>query len=249
MIIKFYSLLFILFFAVNLSSQTITALQRTKHTKLNKFEREFLADVVDLYNLKYQASLKLKFKFLPDYKSIFDSLKAPSDITMAISRITWTEDREKMYDFSIPYMPITTIVIGKTGIQYDLKNKHYRVNYKRNTVHKKTAIDFSRKNKFTINEYEENISAISLIDSENIVISDYTDTWFEDRFKIIQILKESVESNYCIMYPENSSLKIKLDGIIKYYTKSSKFYSLLKQILGNDISSYFKNLKFHQNRL
>lgn len=245
---KLSTILFILLFSFDLSSQTITVLQRERETKLREFEQEFLIDIIELYNFKYDSTLKLNFQLVPNYKSIFDTLKTSSNTTLSINAITWTKEREKHYDFSVPYMPITSIIMGKSGVSYDLENKPYIVNYKRNTVHKETATQYANDKKFKLDEYQEHIDVFSVLDSENISIGDYTDIWYTDEFQLLKTLDKFKNSNYCIMYPQNSTLRKKLDSIILYYTKSSKFYLLLKRILGNDISTYFRDLKFHKNK-
>jgi ABC-type amino acid transport substrate-binding protein len=49
-------------------------------------------------------------------------------------------------------------------------------------------------------------------------------------------------ANFGILLPKNSKLKEKIDPIIKYYVKTSRFYQLVKKYFGEDASNYFKNL-------
>ena len=251
---KFTSFLF-LFLVMNVFSQdiNITAyVPEYSDTEYN-FSREFIKTVVNLHNARSNEKIILKYKEIKSFERIFKDFKINSDTILSIFGITITDKRKKMYDFSYPYFTIGQSLQTISESSIDTSNWKDRVKtviVEKKTAYEKVAEDFAKKYSLKLKKVKLGTPILDFLKQENsefAYIGDSNVPWYSKDKKNLFYIKEAPVSHYGILYPKGSSLKKRLDPVIKYFVRSTSFHKLARNYLSDNVQEYFKSLKVFKN--
>lgn len=143
---------------------------------------------------------------------------------MSISAISITSDREKTYDFSVPYFLSTNkILVAKNSTvksAADLKGKKIAV--QSGTTGQIAIEKIVGKNNPNVRKFKTiNLAILDMLShgsdavvADNTVIEQYARNNPSKNLKVIQDTKAFVPEFYGIMYPKNSKLKADFDKAI-----------------------------------
>ena len=239
MFVKFMISLLILFsFVLN-----DTIYVKMYDSNFNPFEKEFIRNVLNLYKLKQKKSFQIKFIQLNSFDDLFKF--DPEKKMLSISAITITKKRLKGYDFSIGYFPIKQAVLTTAAHKnLDWGKKGVILGFIKDDFHSQTVLELKKNYPIITKEIDLSSHAASLIGSGKIdvFISDISSAWTEHSNLIVLDSTNPYlhVSNYGILYPKGSDLKIELDKIINYYIRSSSYYSLIRRHFGKRAYSHIR---------
>ena len=211
---------------------------------VNELEEEIFKNIVALYNLKSKKQLSYTIH-KESFTDILKRMETQSgDSTLIMSGITVTKEREKRYDFSIPYLPIEIVLFSKKGTRIT-DFSELNVGYIEGSVEEKLAKDLKKKYNCSLFPYPDFLEKHNSLKANktNVMIADNIALFVDHSIKIIHSLKST--KGWGIVYPKGSELKEMFDPIIRYYIKSAKFYELLYNEHGKAIADYF--IKYVKN--
>ena len=238
-------LLSILVFAnFMLPAQTLEVLYRgfdDKEKQLTQFETDIITNIINLYNIKEQKKIELKFIKTDKFFEIFELIDDPNkqNNICAIRSISITNKRQLNYEFSPPYMPNRKVLITN--------NKHLTYNdglvvgfdmehILDNSTIPNIILNFPLK----LKEFDYRYELETALKSKNIdgYIGDLTETIHPDLY-MVKILDNKIDY-FGIMFPKHSNIYYRLLPYMKYYLKSLKFYSIIKDKFGEDTATFFR---------
>ena len=243
---------FILFSAL-LYAQTpilIEVIVDTDTTIMDDIERQILTHVIDIKNKKENTHYTYQIKALPfdqifhylNYKTIGDK----KHTVLAISTITVTDERKKQFDFSVPYIPAKSVIFTSA------KNKEISstswmapgsvIGVQKKTTHESVLNTLLKQypiKKETSPDYGHLMQRL-LDDKIVYMLGDNVEIWNDTSLRILYTLDFQKGTDIAIMYPKGSKLKDEFDKYLKYYIHSSKFFQLIRDKYGSDVSKYFR---------
>jgi len=236
-------LLCLLFIGTCLHAQVIDFYTAVSSAAIPKLEKQAFTDIVQIYNKKYGTHLTINHQQIKTFRDVFSVVKkASTEYTSVMCSVTITKEREKHVTFSIPYLPVTETIFSyndlSEGTDWTTKPIAFLVGTTAEDAMKsllKTYPKIKPKAYTSFQTLIEDVKQgyIKFLISDNVAILSYP------KLVPLKDLGSKKGKGYGIVYPLGSSLKEKLDPIIKYYTKSAKFYNLLQQNYGNEIADYF----------
>lgn len=211
-----------------------------------RIEEIIIRNTIDLYNSKEKKQLILKFMNYDNFgKLMVDFNESDRPFRAAMSSISPTDERKKIYEFSLIYLPSKETLISLKN-NPNLKNKsRLKVGYEKNTLYETTAKKMDL-NLFQLIPYEDmndlvndlNVKKVDLMILDNIYV------WNNNQYAIYSEIDNPVGDGLAIVYPKNSNLKHRLDPYLKYFLESKKFYNELSKSFGKEVADYFKKQMF-----
>jgi ABC-type amino acid transport substrate-binding protein len=240
-----FFILFLSFVFSQSDSVDVTVVYNHPELKVRQFELALIKKVISIYNGKNKQKLKGKYLQLDEKNGVwyylYDKAKEKSkDLVCGLTSGTY-EANHPHVDFSIPYIPVKLVVLGKKDGNKLNKNKNYRLGYI-NSVSARKALSYIFENyritKIPVRNYEQLYSMLQE-DKIDLYYADSIDEWIYDGLEIKYTVKN--KTTYMgFVFQKNSLLKPKFDSILKYYVKSPAFYQLLKKYFGKDLQKYYK---------
>ena len=239
---------FIMVFALS-AQKTVTVYDVPDDTKVAELEGEIIKNSFKLYNA-HNPTDKLKYNIihLKKFKEIFDTLDNTKEknYVFCMYQITITKDRQKIYDFSVPYIPIKESIYAlKNRKDKDFRKKGIKIAYQIGSTQEK-QIGYLKKYKIEpvdFNVIGEKITALRE-GKVDFVIGDNIEVWGKNDLLVVEDMKEQPGSGFGFMYAKGSTLRAKLDPYILKYITSQSFFNYLIRNFGKDVVDYYKeNIK------
>lgn len=212
-------------------------------TQFHKFEITFIQDIINLYNLNSTSKINYTIHEI-SFKDILEKMKVPSNNTLGIGTITRTKHREQIYDFSVNYYPIQSVIFSlPKNKKKSFKNSSFGLTT--GSLEEELVVEYIKEHNVTPYFYSNFNDKLSAIMQGDILFSFTDNIQVLTNPNIIEILtiEQNEQMGLSVIYPKNSEMK-KLNKYIDYYTHSNAYYHLLRDIFGENASKYFKqNLK------
>jgi glutamine transport system substrate-binding protein len=204
----------------------------------------------DSYNKRNTDKIRFLYKKLDNFDMAFKYLdaNAGNNSILYINSVSITTEREKRFDFSVPYFPIRPAAIAWKENKVDMRNiydKSYQVGVIKNTVNVNFAKEIVAKSGQKLIYINENDFILNYLIKGDIdfYIGDAITPWINRDYQLIHIYKEFKEGGYAILYPKGSELKKKFDSTIKYIVSSPRYFRMVKKTIPNINSRYFERVK------
>ena len=242
-------LIFFVFVICLLSQREIKIFNVPEDNVVAMLELEVIKNTFKLYNV-FNASDKLKYKlvFQKNFKDVFDELDKAIDInySMSMYQITITKEREKKYNFSIPYIPIKeSIYTLKERDDKSYQKEGVKIAYQSGTTQEK-QINLLKKYKIVPIAYtvrEEKIAALRKNDVD-FAIGDNIEIWGTKDLVLVKDMNDQPGNGLGFMFAKGSTLRDKLNPYVKKYIASQSFFNYLIKNFGKNVADYYKeNLK------
>jgi len=249
--LKFLTVYFFLLTSV-FSQTEITLYSQNTSNDFRMFEQFIVKEIIDLYNLKNDEKLSVKFETAVSFLELFHCLdkavlNGKKDVVMSMNRISITKKRLEKYDFSEPYMANKFSALKlktRTDINEEkLFKTKYTVGIVKNTLYEELVYELDKDKSLTIKFYSNNeLCAEGLRKKEiDLYISDFVDTWIYD-LEVVAILKPELTDHHGILFPKGSELRKKLNKTMRYYVKSAKYYNLIRTYFGKERMVFYKEM-------
>jgi ABC-type amino acid transport substrate-binding protein len=245
------TLIYLIFISFNFSQNELVVVKTAYLSKIQTIEQDILQNVVELYERKTGEKLPIRYVTSYDFSYLFSMLDSVSvnnlNYSLMLTAVSITPEREETYDFSVPYMPAKEVIFGLKKAwdnnPWDFNNK--RIGYTTKSVQEVVAKEYQRMHpSITIKEYHSWEHMIIGLKAGEIDagLMDNVSVWADDKLMVIEDVAADLQQGkgLGIMYPKGSTLKAKLDPIIKYYLKSQKFYSFCAKQYGMEVANYYK---------
>jgi hypothetical protein len=247
MLMKKITITLILFCSL-FCTDTVKVYIGDNQTTMGKIETEIIHNVFKLYNQSIEKKIIYKIINLHSFNALFQLLeatkKSEKDYLMAVNQITITNERMKIYDFSIPYTPAKVAFISLNKKSFDL-SKYKNVGVIKNTLQffelDKYKIPINKITFNTVNELNIALKEQSI----DYALAENVHSWDFKDFHIAHILENQPGEGYGFLYLKDSKLKNELDKFISYYLNSIKFKRLLMNYYDNVIIDYYINALKH----
>lgn len=244
-----YAFLMMCFVAT--SQENIRFVMIGESTVIQEIEVDIIHNLISIYNRRNNAQLTYEIDTVGYFHSMFDALDKIKNLVdknhvVAISSISNTMGRRKLYDFSSIYLPSKDVIFTlKSNENEEWRTKGTRIGYQIKTTMEKHIINLKKSHNVVgvkYKAYRERFDAL-LNKTIDFSLADNVELWKDKQVKIIHEIEVQSSLGISMMYPKGSKLKDRLDKYLKYYTKSPKFLMLIHNKFGKDISAYFrKNL-------
>ena len=222
-------------------SQTVLHVFRFQFDKATAFfEEKVLSDIIDMVNVKEKKSYIIKYHEQKSFKALFDKIDENkfNGNSLSISSITVTDERKVKYDFSPIYLPIRyAILVHKRNKLLNWKSEKNTLGYIPETTDEQFVKQYQKLYNFKIKRFTNSTDRINALKNGDIdfILSEIISTFNDQNFiEIDNFLLE--ENGYGMMFAKKSKLAFLLKPYIKYYSRSKKYYRLLKKSFGNDIA-------------
>jgi glutamine transport system substrate-binding protein len=245
-VIKFY--LFSILVCVSFS-QKITVICGPGDSKFVKFEKEMIEEIIAYHNATTLENLKIDFRPTLFYSMLEQMKKAKAtDYIFAIQTISITEERERLFDFSTPYM-VNRIVIAKsrvhtTHLQKDNKKAVYGTT--KASIYEPLVLDLSKKTGQSYKLFDSNIELAKAIDEGNIdyCIIGQIAIWTFNLKIVEELTLTNKYDSFALLFSKNSVLAKLINKSYNEYLKSDKFNVLINKYFDKEAIKYFqKGLK------
>lgn len=245
-------LIFIILISIyfSFSQLNLNIVKTDYQSKIQTIEQDILQNVLELYERRSRQTISKRSFGSKDFSELFgivDSLAESSkDNTLLLTAVTITPEREEKYDFSIPYMPAKDVIFGKKdrwkGKSWNFKSM--RIGYTRSSVQEKVAEKYKKLHGVEIKAFHSWEHMVEGLHKGEIDagLMDNVSVWADERLMVIRDVEQEFQQGkgFGILYPKGSSLKKKLDPIIRYYLKSQKFYAFCERQYGKEVAGYYK---------
>ena len=237
---RLISILIILQFIIA-QKKEILVIFNGNNSKMTKFEISLISNLLFEYSKSSGERIKLKYKGVKKFNNTFQIINSGHrDKTLAVNTISITKDRQKKFDFSIPYVKNSYSYLSTKEFNYS-EGSPLRVGYVKNTLYESLIKKQSDKSVVEKKAYNNVRDCIKDMKSQKIdvIFTDYIDAWAYD-LKFIKAVSKEANDKFGIMFPKGSKLKKDLDLIFAKFSKTDKFYKLIEQNLGAKAVKYFK---------
>jgi ABC-type amino acid transport substrate-binding protein len=208
--------------------------------KYSYFERELIQEVIGIYNIKNNLSLKVQYIDLISLDKMF---KIKDNDTMELSIYGWTitKQRNDIFLITKPYLYSSSVILKlKNKITTNLKNIGI-VKLSSHELYKNQLKNYN------IHEFDNFKKMISALESREIdaIVSDITIYWaYSKKYKIVKYIEQETSDKYGILFPRSSKYFNKFNESFNYYIDSIKFLKLLRKHFGQEaVRFYNKSFK------
>jgi polar amino acid transport system substrate-binding protein len=230
---------------IGFSQQTLTVYVNKLEGKVEALEKEIVQGVVDIYNKKNKEKLVLKFVPLASFEQGFEKV-ASEENCIVINSVTITEERKKLYDFSVPYLPVKNAILIRSNSNIKdpkaWQKKGAKISFTRSTTGEAILLEETKKYALTLIPFDNRTQRIDALKKKvtNFAIGDNILSWDDPEIAVLYEFDDSGINNFGILFPKGSKLKASFDKTLTYYLRSPKFHQTTTQIFGNEITNYFK---------
>lgn len=236
----------LLLVSLALAQTEVTVYTTSREGKVGQFEKELINNIFMMYNAKNASKIKAKFVKTRDFKHSFEVIdKRKDENIMVINSITISNERKKKYDFSEPYLPVWNSILVKSDSKagpMDWQKPGAKIGYTPGTQGETLLTRLNRNLKFKMVPYNNRDARIAGLKKGEVdfMFGDNILSWDDKSLKVIYEFVAGDVTSFGIMYPKGSKYKSAMDGFIKYYLKSPKFFRFSQKLFGKAITDYFK---------
>ncbi len=221
----------ILIVSASISQETLRVYTFDKSDKFAQFEIELINNAVLLYEKKYKTKINVEFVAVEEFKRGFDELEsdyAKKNPSLYINKVSYTKERDELYDYSPAYMFNTFSVLSSKGTKKITKYvKGKRFGAVKGTVFVSHLEEAKKTTDIEIVLFESLLVAADGLKTKKIdfLLTDYIDSWsfgLQSNFNV----DESLKDRLCILYPNEvyPEFKKKFNSVLVYYTRSQKYF-------------------------
>lgn len=242
-------LTFTFFIHAKSDSLKVRVFYNTTDMVVRTFEMDLLNRIVHIYNKKNYPKLSVVFEQRNKPNAIWfhlnnkDSIEKYGLVCGLLSASITKNDPN--YDFSHPYLPTQDVLIGRVDQNEPSEKKSYNLVHMRSNYYQPLVDSLSKHYSFsthTTGSYSDAVNYF-LTGNADYYLGDSIDSWVFQNRKVMLYLNDRI-THFGFLYPKDSKLKKMFDPILKYYTKSSSFYKLLKFHFGKDLKNYYQKTMF-----
>jgi hypothetical protein len=246
---KFFIFCFIILNSNILSQEqdSITVFTARPESKFIQFELEFFNKIIEVYNNRSKNKFSIKMKILPKFINVYEKIRENYGNNLNIigintSTIYSSETYDKYYTFSEPFLPVKTAIIGSENYNFE-RNIGFTLTVVNTTeylayVSRLKEASYHFKVDF-VKSYDQMYHRV-IGKYSNAYLGDTIDAWLNEDLKIVYEV-DKVPYYFGYLYQNSSTLRKKLDPIIKYLRKSPIYYNLLKKYFGESFKTYYQN--------
>lgn len=205
-------------------------------------EDSILANLEYLYNVNNPDKIKFSVIRLNNFPDLFKQIyKFPKNTVMAMSSISITREREKRFDFSVPYIETKESILTFHRLEGNWYDEGKKIGFVINTIEEIRANIL--RNKYPIQlvpfkSFQERNEGVKT-QKVDYYIGESAHYWNDSGVRIIHTFENRIGLGLGIMYQKGSDLKQKLDKYIAYYRSSKGFYTTMRKMFGKDYAQYF----------
>ena len=229
-LLVFFSLYFFI-----LSQKSVLITRKISDNAHSRFEQELIQHIIDIYNIKYNLSLKITNRDMTTINELFD---LPIENTMQLSIFGWTitEERQKKFQFTKPYLYCPNVILKLKGNEV-LTNKIGIIESSSHHIYKDQLTKYEIK---SFNTFADQMSAFEK-NEISYIIYDYILVWAKpDTYEVVKLIKQNKYDQYGIIFPKKSKYFKRFSSVFNYYIDSVKFLKLLRKHFGEK-AVYFYN--------
>lgn len=215
---------------------------------LYQFNSLLISNIVDMSNKRNRTNYIIKMKYVESYEKLFQEIEKSENLSLGIDGITITSERQKKFDFSIPYMPVKEIIISHKKFGFnsaDWKKNSMKIAVVENTIHEVHTTVFKKKYNINLVLYSTHNSVVEALDKGTVqfYIGDVSEIWLSEEFEFISDFPEAKLSYYGILYKKGSPLKKIFDSTMKYFLRSPKYIRIIQKYFGADVAEYYREVE------
>jgi len=238
--LKRFIFLFVLHWCI--SAQTHVQIHRSllNDRLLMELEETIIRNVIRIHNINEADTLNYTFVNHETFEELFTDwdLFTPDAEHLTVNSISITKDRERLFDFSSPYLPVKQVLIAVKSTFPFTTVEGKRIGFVRSST-QEAILEFLPqscifKSYDTFRQLEEGLLNLEI----DLMMGDNVGVWSNGHTYIYKELDKTFSSSYGIMYKKGSLLRDRLDKYLRYYLKSKGFRRLVKNYFGKDISDY-----------
>lgn len=201
------------------------------------FDVDFLAAVME------EAGLKYELKNI-GWETLLTSVEQGTEFDGAISAMSITDDRKKVYDFSPAYFESTNMIIVKedspVANALDLKGK--KVAVQTGTTADKLMTEIMGEGNADLKRFETNTLALMELANNGVdavvadiaVAQEYLKNNPDAKFKTLLDRENFASEYYGIAFPKGSELAVKLEPAVKKVLESDKYKEIYAKWIGGE---------------
>lgn len=211
-------------------------------TKLAKFEVKYIRDLLAVYEKEFNKEVNILYSGIKDFNNNFKILDASrKDNTVVINNITITEDRQKKYDFSIPYIYNKYALLSRKDYFDAFNSQKTRIAVVKGSQVESFVADLMKEMECSLSTFSGISAAVDALQAKqiDIIVDDYITSWVYD-LRVVRVFKPQLSNEFGLMFNKGSRLKQELDHVIRKYQKTIKFRQLIKQHFGVHAKNFFK---------
>jgi len=210
-----------------------------KMDTFRSFEVAFFENIVRIYNTKFNTNFFIKYYVVDEFSEIrplIQSRLAEKKFVVGVSGFTIVN--HEMFDYSASFFPVkTSLIILKERREALLHKKVLDVGYYTSLYYKEIVKNLHHKFGMQLHRGKTGKSYLKSKELD-AYISDSIEAWVDEELDILLDAHEMVD-HIGFLYLKNSPLKKMFDPIIKYYTKTKRFYKNLKYYFGDSFPKYY----------
>ena len=243
--------LFLFFVLIHTSfAQNIITVYRvdTKGYNQRIFDIEdlILDKIVSLHQRKTGQQITFKIHSVNEFRDLLPTLLATKNpYSMAMSGLSITKERQEYFDFSSPYIFVSSCIIRLTHSKSEpdkWKKKHTPIGYTPGTTADKLIYKLKDIYSIRPKSYVDLAGRIRGLKNGDVefVIAETIDSWAIPEIEVVQLLNEDQNNGYGIAYKKESSLKELFNPYIHYIIRSPDFRKLMLDTFGKEYIHYYK---------
>jgi len=208
------------------------------------FDADILRRFTSWEHIKTGSQPQLQTTYAPTVPALLEAIQG-GKADLGIGGVTATAERAKIVDFSLPILPVRSVLVAPPGV---LESASWRQHVKGlrigSTVGSTNAAQVDRvaaelpgikvDNHFTTNEavFEALQGANHALDAAVVDLPQYWTTGKAHGLVLVAELGEP--SSMAVVLPKGSPWKAPLDEFLKEFTHSSDYFALIHRYFGQD---------------
>jgi len=219
---------------------TIHVVTREESDEFNQFELQLLNSAITILNQKSDTRYVVRYHKLKHFHLMRPYIKSTftvNDFVVGAAGFTIVENSD--FSYSLPYFPVkNSLITLKHRVSDIIEGKELRMGY----IDSKYYLPYIEilKKRYRLH-LVKNVLGKQEIEAGRIdfYLSDSIGAWLDDELEIIMDVDDKTDF-IGFIYLKNSPLKEKLNNVLRYTTKSKRFYAMLKHYFGADFSEYYR---------